>query len=218
MIPYMKYFAGIVFDCDGVLIPNSERANIAAAMKTFTDRGIVLTEEERELIPGRSSKTFIPLLLKGRGMPESLAEELIPINRSNYDAIWPAGAQCAPGLAKLLLGLRSANVALAVSSMNRKVIIDRFIDSMLMIPNPFQVIVTVEDVHHHKPHPEPYQLAATRLGIAPEMLLGVDDMAMGVQSAKAAGLRCATIANAFNHNQDLSEADYFLGSLNELLP
>jgi HAD superfamily hydrolase (TIGR01509 family) len=51
----------------------------------------------------------------------------------------------------------------------------------------FTAFVFLEDVSNGKPHPEPYLLAASRLGVAPSELVVLEDTDIGVASAKAAG-------------------------------
>jgi beta-phosphoglucomutase len=59
----------------------------------------------------------------------------------------------------------------------------------------FAAIVTVDDVEHGKPDPEGYLLALERLGdgIDPADVLVFEDADAGVQSAKAAGMRCVAV-------------------------
>ena len=51
----------------------------------------------------------------------------------------------------------------------------------------FSIVVSLDDVSRGKPDPEPYLLAAERLGLDPEQLLVFEDTAVGVAAAKAAG-------------------------------
>ena len=51
----------------------------------------------------------------------------------------------------------------------------------------FSTVVTLDDVAHGKPDPEPYLLAAERLGLDPAELLVFEDTDVGVAAAKAAG-------------------------------
>jgi beta-phosphoglucomutase len=51
----------------------------------------------------------------------------------------------------------------------------------------FSVVLSQDDVTRGKPDPQPYLLAAERLGIPPEELLVFEDTDVGVASAKAAG-------------------------------
>ena len=53
----------------------------------------------------------------------------------------------------------------------------------------FDAIVTRDDVEHPKPHPEPYLKAASRLGVAPQRCLALEDSHSGVRAAHAAGMQ-----------------------------
>jgi beta-phosphoglucomutase len=55
----------------------------------------------------------------------------------------------------------------------------------------FAVVLSQDDVTRGKPDPQPYLLAAERLGIEPGELLVFEDTDVGVASAQAAGARVA---------------------------
>lgn len=56
-------------------------------------------------------------------------------------------------------------------------------------------IVTGDDVVHGKPAPNPYLLAARRLGVPPAQCLAVEDSASAIRSAHAAGMTVLAIPN-----------------------
>ena len=49
-------------------------------------------------------------------------------------------------------------------------------------------IVTGNDVAEPKPSPEPYLLAAARLGVRPDRCLVFEDTDIGIESARRAGM------------------------------
>jgi HAD superfamily hydrolase (TIGR01509 family) len=51
----------------------------------------------------------------------------------------------------------------------------------------FDAVVTGDDVSNHKPHPEPYHLAAARLQVSPKECLVYEDSDVGVMSASRFG-------------------------------
>jgi beta-phosphoglucomutase-like phosphatase (HAD superfamily) len=57
----------------------------------------------------------------------------------------------------------------------------------------FDTLVCAGDYRNSKPHPEPFLLAAERLGVAPEDCLVFEDTEMGIQSATAAGMASVKI-------------------------
>jgi HAD superfamily hydrolase (TIGR01509 family) len=59
---------------------------------------------------------------------------------------------------------------------------------VLNILDRFDTLVCAGDYERSKPDPEPFLIAAERLGIAPEDCLVFEDTAMGIQAATAAGM------------------------------
>lgn len=76
-------------------------------------------------------------------------------------------------------------------------------------------MVCAEDVTYGKPHPEPFVLAAKRLGLDPQCCIAFEDSPAGVKSAKEAG--CFTIALLTSHKRsDLALADLIIDSFSVL--
>jgi sugar-phosphatase len=79
------------------------------------------------------------------------------------------------------------------------------------LPQP-TVLVTADDVQRGKPAPDPYLLAAERLGFAPCDCLVVEDAPAGVEAAKAAGARIVAVTTT-NPASALSQADAIVLSI-----
>ncbi|MGG4343877.1 pyrophosphatase PpaX [Paenibacillus lautus] len=79
-------------------------------------------------------------------------------------------------------------------------------------------IVTVNDVEHPKPHPEPVLTAMERLGANPATTLMIGDSPVDIQSAKAAGVKAAAVAWSLKGEQKLMEygPDYVLKNMKDL--
>ncbi len=118
-----------------------------------------------------------------------------------------------PGAVEAVEALHAAGYPLAVASSGIREYIALVLDR-LGIAERFAVVVTGADVTHGKPHPEPYLVAATRLGIHPAHCVVFEDAAVGVAAAKAAGMRCIAVPNPETTlPQDLAVADLILPSL-----
>ena len=80
-------------------------------------------------------------------------------------------------------------------------------------------MVTRDDVVNPKPHPEPYLIAAERLGVDPTRCLALEDSHSGVHAAHAAGMQtvmvpdlvgptdeivalCAAVLDSLHHLRD----------------
>jgi len=67
----------------------------------------------------------------------------------------------------------------------------------------FQLLITGEDVQHFKPSPEPYLLAAERLGVRRPLV--IEDSDTGVASGRAAGFEVLRVSAVGNVGREVRE-------------
>lgn len=100
-----------------------------------------------------------------------------------------------PGARELLMECRELGVptALVSASWARLIaaVAHRLADDLGS--DPFDVVVAGDDVRNSKPHPEPYRLAAGRLGLTAAVCLAIEDSPTGVMSARDAGCRVVAV-------------------------
>jgi HAD superfamily hydrolase (TIGR01509 family) len=77
-------------------------------------------------------------------------------------------------------------------------------------------VVAFEDVARSKPHPDPYLRALELLEFEAADALAVEDTAVGIASAKAAGLRCVAVLGS-QPADALAAADMVVAQLDEAL-
>lgn len=80
----------------------------------------------------------------------------------------------------------------------------------------FDTIVTSADTLRHKPDPDPFMLAAARLGVEPGACVVLEDAIHGITAAKAAGMIAVAVPSVMSRGQDFSHADLSLASLGEM--
>ncbi len=99
------------------------------------------------------------------------------------------GLPLQPGAARLLAALDAVGVPYALVTASSRAIMD----AVLKVTGlSFGVTVCGQDVRRGKPDPEPYLLAAARLGVPPSGCVVLEDSPTGIAAARAAG--CAVIA------------------------
>ena len=116
-----------------------------------------------------------------------------------------------PGAAELLARLPETRRAV-VTSGSVPVATLRLGTAGLPIPRTF---ITSGDVARGKPQPDPYLLAASRLGVQPADCVVIEDSPPGVAAGKAAGMRVVAVLTTHAAGQ-LAAADARLGALAEL--
>jgi len=83
-----------------------------------------------------------------------------------------------------------------------------------------KTIVTVEDVQHPKPHPEPVLKAMELLAARPEQTVMVGDSPFDMQSAKAAGAAAVAVAWSLKAEAVMRDAgaDHVIADMKDLYP
>ncbi|WP_371415751.1 HAD family hydrolase [Oerskovia sp. KBS0722] len=95
-----------------------------------------------------------------------------------------------PGARELLAELRERGVPCALVTMSYRSLAESVVRKAPR--GSFETLVCGDDVTHAKPHPEPYLLAAQRLGVDVRRCVAIEDSPTGIASARAAG--AATLA------------------------
>jgi HAD superfamily hydrolase (TIGR01509 family) len=91
------------------------------------------------------------------------------------------------GARELVVELRDRGVPIALCTASYK----RWVDAILPsagLDGLFDVLSTCEMVTKTKPQPEPYLLAAEKLGVPPELCVAIEDSTNGLTSALSAGM------------------------------
>ena len=98
-----------------------------------------------------------------------------------------------PGARELLAEVRESPTPAALVTMSWR----RFAEPVVQaLPEgSFNATVVGDDVEKGKPHPEPYLLAAERLGVDPRDCVAIEDSPTGVASALAAGCTVLAVPN-----------------------
>ncbi len=79
----------------------------------------------------------------------------------------------------------------------------------------FDAIAAGDIVSNKKPAPDVYNVVLESLGLDPACAVAVEDSAIGVTSAKAAGLFTVATPSVWTHQQDFTAADLLLSSLGD---
>lgn len=90
-----------------------------------------------------------------------------------------------PGARELLADVRNANIPTALVTMSWRRFANEVVEALPI--GAFDASVVGDDVQRGKPHPDPYLLAAERLGVDITRCLAIEDSPTGVASALAAG-------------------------------
>jgi HAD superfamily hydrolase (TIGR01509 family) len=181
----------VLLDMDGTLV-DTEGYWWTAEVEIFAELGHVLAEEHREIVVGGPMSRALGHLISVTGAEATLHELSAAVNRRFAELIaGGADVPLMPGARRLLTGLAAHGVPTALVSASHRPIIDAVLRSLG--PQYFAFSVAGDEVARTKPHPDPYLLAAARLGADPARCVVVEDTATGVASAEGAGCRVVAV-------------------------
>ncbi|KIF73701.1 hydrolase [Streptomyces sp. 150FB] len=179
----------VFLDMDGTLV-DSEGFWWDAEVEVFKDLGHVLDEAWRDVVVGGPMTRSAGFLIEVTGADIDVAELTVLLNEKFEERIG-SGVPLMPGAARLLTELAAHEVPTALVSASHRRIIDQVLVSLG--PENFGLSIAGDEVARTKPHPDPYLLAASGLGVDPTRCVVVEDTATGVASAEAAGCRVVAV-------------------------
>jgi HAD superfamily hydrolase (TIGR01509 family) len=177
---------------DGVLI-DSGAHHRDAWVAMCHDCGVTPPPEFWRLTIGRPAEEAVALLVRGADPRER--RRLVDLKREHYARLARRGLLPIRGAPEFVERLVREGVPRALATSASRADVERLLGA-LGLRRHFDVAVAAEDVHRGKPHPEVYLAAAAGLGVPPAGCLVFEDAVVGVQAARAAGMRVIGITTA----------------------
>jgi beta-phosphoglucomutase len=189
----MDSFEAIFFDFDGVLL-DSEPVHCECWKEALGPLGVPVTWEVYAAnCVGASDRDMMRIfarLCDPPADPVKLWEEY-PRKKRLFQERMAVDPPFAPGMAEFFREL-ARSYRLGVVSSSASAEIEPLLEAA-DIRRHLSTVVSGDDVERHKPAPDPYLLAAARLGI--QRALVVEDSPAGMESARAAGFEAVRIAD-----------------------
>jgi beta-phosphoglucomutase len=182
----------VVFDMDGVLV-DSGAHHRDAWRATFRDLGLTPAPDFWRITIGRPADEAVALLVDGLERDE--ARRLAEVKRRHYTRLARRGTVPVAGVPAFVDALARGHVPRAVATSATRRDVERVLVE-LGLRSRFDVVVTADDVRWGKPHPEVYLKAAAGLAVDPGACVVFEDAVVGVQAARAAGMRVIGVTTA----------------------
>ena len=200
-----------IFDLDGTLIDNNA-FHLKTWKRYLENLGIDISEEAyRKNINGRTNKDALEYIYN-RKMTDEEAMVYAMEKEALYREIYRPFIKPVDGLLDLLDSLNRLNIPMAIATSGIQVNIDFMFEHIPLKPY-FKEIVNSSHIKKGKPDPEIYLKAASLLDIAPANCLAFEDAAVGIRSAKDAGMKVIAITTT-QTPEELKEADMIVIDFN----
>jgi HAD superfamily hydrolase (TIGR01509 family) len=178
----------VLFDMDGLLV-DTEPLWFEVETEVMARLGGTWTEADQQELLGSSLDNSVRYFLARAAVPATPAQIADWMIGGIVDRVRERGVTVMPGAARLVAEVAASGLPYALVTSSQR----RFVDAVLSRAGlRFPVVVTGNDVTRGKPDPEPYLLAASRLGVPPGRCLVLEDSITGVTAAESAG--CFVIA------------------------
>jgi HAD superfamily hydrolase (TIGR01509 family) len=204
----------ILWDNDGVLV-DTEELYFRATRELLAELGVELGESDYIDISLRRGASCFDLA-RERGIGSALVEATRLRRNARYEDLLREGVELIDGVSETLHALRGlARMAIVTSTRPEHFAL---LHDRTGIREHFELVLTGADYTLFKPDPQPYLLAADRLGLRPTDCLVVEDTERGLESATRAGMRCVVIPRGLSAGGDYSSAYRVLERADELVP
>ncbi|XP_059657237.1 CBBY-like protein [Cornus florida] len=214
--------SALLFDCDGVLVDTEKDGHRISFNDTFSERELGVTwdvELYGELLKIGGGKERMTAYFNKTGWPdkapksEEERKEFIAGLHKRKTALFMALIEkkllpLRPGVAKLIDQALAKGVKVAVCSTSNEKAVSAIVSFLLGPERAEKIQIFAGDVvPRKKPDPAIYTLAASTLGVEPSSCVVVEDSAIGLAAAKAAGMKCIVTKSGYTADEDFLNAD-----------
>lgn len=205
---------GVLFDWDGVMIDSSSQHEIAWEK--------LANEENRPLPPdhfkqgfGMKNDRIIPDILQWTRDSTEIARLSLRKEALYRETVKEKGAELLPGVRDFLQRLRENRIQFAIGSSTDRLNIETIL-TLLGLRHAFAAIVSAEDVSRGKPFPDVFLRGAEKLARHPEHCVVFEDAFVGIEAARAGGMKVVGVATTHPLEQLRSHVDRAVARLDEL--
>lgn len=225
--------AALLFDVDGTLADTEKLGHRPAYNKAFKELGLSWSwgpKLYRRLLRQPGGRERLDHYLH-RYEPE-LGEHAEPVARDR--AAWVADVHktksrhfqrllkqgkvpLRPGIARLMREADAAGIRIAIVTNASRATLEPVLKHSLgeALRSHVELVVCSEEVARKKPAPDLYQYAMERMGLNAQQCVALEDSAMGLAAAHAAGIATVITVNENTAGEDFSKAALVVDSLGE---
>lgn len=199
----------VLWDLDGTLVDSAE-FHWLSWRDTMAAEGITITYQQFLDSFGQKNASILPGWL-GAGADAERIRRVGDAKEAEYRRLAVThGLTPLPGAASWVRRLHAEGWQQAIASSAPRENVGVMLHA-LALDGMFEVIVSAEDVTRGKPDPQVFLTAANRIGVPANRCIVVEDAAVGVEAARAAGMKCIGVNKAV-----VLAADLPVSSLDDL--
>jgi len=199
---------------DGTLV-QSERLKGKALSEACSYFGTEVNIDIYKAVMGESWEVVTNRFFEyGKINPDKI--EFDKIFKEVYEKLIQDELELSNNIKQLLDNLKINNKKLGVVSSASLWMVGQILKKFNLI-NYFDVVVTKEDVKNHKPNPEAYLFALTKLLLPAPKVLVFEDSFAGIIAANKSGCDVIAYQHEFNKNHDFCLAEKVISDFDEII-
>jgi HAD superfamily hydrolase (TIGR01509 family) len=195
-------FRALIFDMDGLMV-DTEPLYWEVARQLARNCGKEVSDETLRKMMGRSRMESMRIFADACGIDSRTPEDLLVEREKLMLQRYGRGVEPMPGLREILHQFRG-RLRFAVATSSPKKFTDVLLPAM-GVANEFEVVQTGDEIEQGKPHPEIYLKCMTRLGVAGNECIVLEDSKAGATSGKRAGATVIAVPSHLTAVEDFSE-------------
>jgi beta-phosphoglucomutase family hydrolase len=190
-------FKAYLFDCDGT-IADSMPLHYVAWKTVFDEWGCRFPEDVFYAWGGMPTEAIIARLNAEQGL--AMPVEAVATRKEELYFEILHRLEAVPEVMREIEAMHGRIPFAVVSGSTRESVVNSL--EALGIVEKFDTLVCAGDYARSKPAPDPFLMAAERLGVRPEDCLVFEDTEMGIAAAKAAGMKWVKILQPWERKTD----------------
>jgi beta-phosphoglucomutase len=206
----------VIFDMDGVLV-DSYAAHLDAWKSMASAEDLTFEAARFAELFGRASREMISILWGQNRFTDAQIAALDEKREAFYRNTISVNFPAMPDAQELITSLSRDGFSLAIGSSgppeNAELVLGK-----LGVRHLFGAVVTGRDVRKGKPDPEVFLVAASRLGIPPNVCAVIEDAPGGIAAANTCGMASIGLASTGRTHQALANARLVVDLLQEFSP
>jgi HAD superfamily hydrolase (TIGR01509 family) len=190
----------VVFDMDGLLV-DTEVLYCEALTAQAAVMGYDLTMDVLKRMIGHSWAGSTAVL-KGHFGEAFDTDALRDGSIARFYELAEGGIALKAGVREVLEVLVARDIPRAIATSSRRSEVEHHIGHHGLLDH-FQAVVASGDYPRPKPNPDPYLIAAERLGVDPAACLALEDSHNGVRAAAAAGMMTIMVPDMLDPTEEM---------------
>jgi HAD superfamily hydrolase (TIGR01509 family) len=201
---------GVAFDLDGLLV-NTEELYQHVGTELLQRRGRTFEPDLLDRMMGRPQRVSLQIMIDWHGLNDTI-EALARETGEIFSGLLDTRLKPMPGAVAFVEAVARHGLPRGVATSSGPDFVHDVL-SRVGLRDRFGFVLTSADVTHGKPHPEIYESAAERLGVAPAEMLVLEDSENGCRAAVAAGAVVVAVPGGHSRRHDFTGARLVAESL-----